>query len=130
MGVAEAHVRRGQAAPDFGVVHDVVVNQEVGVEQLRGKGQGEGFLLAGAAEGAIGEVDQGRAQALAAVSGELADAVDQLQHLGRLAGRRLLAPRLQPGGQAALQHGPETGEEIMETVRHRRWPVGRERLCG
>ena len=93
--LAEAGVGGGLAAPHLGVVHDVVVDQQVGVEQLRGQGEGQGLRIRGAAAAEVGVVDQGGAQPLAALGGELGDAVDQLaQGVGLRRGRSARSLRL------------------------------------
>ena len=98
-------MRRRLAAPDLGVVHDVVVDQQVGVEELGRQGERQDLLVRGAAAGAVGVVDERRAQPLAAVGGELADAVDQLQRLGGAGATASARLAVEPVAEGAVEPG-------------------------
>ncbi|MNC85374.1 hypothetical protein D3C83_09690 [compost metagenome] len=80
-GVAEQRVGRGLPAPQAGFVHDVVVQQRRGMDELDHRGKLVA-VRAAVAESARGEQQQHRAQALAPAANDVLRHLADQQHAG------------------------------------------------
>ena len=76
MHAREAPVRRGQAATGVGAVHDVVVDESAGLEELQSRGCAQGFLGVRSAGAAVAPPAERRTQPLAAAE-QVGDSLDE-----------------------------------------------------